>query len=658
MRYRKPEELKETDVEWIKEIPLKWNTVKLKWIGQIHNGSTPKSEIAEYWKGDINWATPEDLSSRNKYLTSSKRNISEKGLRNCGATLVPKGSIILSTRAPIGYTTIAGADFTTNQGCKSIVVDESSSNSEYIYYNIVAAEKVLQSLGSGSTFTELSTTELSNFQIPLPAKFEQRSIAAFLDRKTKALDSLIQKKEQLIERLKEKRQALITRAVTKGLDDDVPMKDSGIEWIGEIPEEWNLVKLKFLTSKAANAVRTGPFGSQLKSDEMIQTGGYKVYNQRNVIDENCQKGNYYISGEKYEELKGFEVEANDFLVTSRGTIGKTYIVPENAPKGVLHPCLIRVRLDKDKIDNQYLDLLLSQTDILLEQLKVLSNGTTIEVIYSNSLKEVMIPVPNRAEQKRILKKCINTRDQINSIIDQAVTQVKKFKEYRQSLISAAVTGKIDVREEMAKEAVQKKHFDIEDIMPLVMYFIDECHRRQQFLGRIKAVKYYYLIHNILELSGLPVKFERLPKGPHDKEFWKRVEHAMRDANWIEIEQEKGKAGKVHYNPNRSVNYKENLENTFGDKVGIVKKIVKELSTKDSINAEILATVYAAWNDLLILGKEATEDNILYQILNRWPGDEKKKISKLKWKRGIRKLKKLGIEPKGFGEPTTKQPELL
>ncbi len=169
-------------------------------------------------------------------------------------------------------------------------------------------------------------------------------------------------------------------------------KQSGIEWIGEIPEHWEFKKLKYLLKNNKDAVKTGHFGSQLKNNEMLN-GEIKVYNQRTVLDNDFDKGEYYISKEKYEELKSFTVYPKDILITTRGTIGKASILPLSSQVGILHPCLIRIQIKLDITSNDYLIHLINDTDILLEQVNLLSNSTTIEVIYSNNLKELILPLP-------------------------------------------------------------------------------------------------------------------------------------------------------------------------------------------------------------------------------------------------------------------------
>jgi type I restriction enzyme S subunit len=214
-------EFQSREMDGLGDLPRGWQTCKIKHLFKVQNGATPKSDTSEFWDGDVIWVTPADISKLDdEFITSSARNISLAGLNSCGTTLVPKNSIVLSTRAPIGSICIAGKELCTNQGCKSLVPGE-GVNSKYYYYYLKVSKEFLNLKGSGTTFLELPTNELSSFNIPLPPLKAQSAVARFLDREVSRIDKLIKEKQNFINLLKEKRQALISHVVTKGLDPDV-----------------------------------------------------------------------------------------------------------------------------------------------------------------------------------------------------------------------------------------------------------------------------------------------------------------------------------------------------------------------------------------------------------------------------------------------------
>ncbi len=172
----------------------------------------------------------------------------------------------------------------------------------------------------------------------------------------------------------------------------------------------------------------------------------KVYNQRNVLDRNISTGENYISSSKFDELRAFEVFDDDLLVTTRGTIGRCMIVPPGSEKGILHPCLMRIQCDQSAILNRYLELLIQDSNQVISELQFMSNATTIDVIYSDSLREVHLAIPPIAEQQAIIGFLDRETAKIDTLIAKVGEASGRLKEYRTALISAVVTGKIDVRE--------------------------------------------------------------------------------------------------------------------------------------------------------------------------------------------------------------------
>jgi type I restriction enzyme S subunit len=297
---------------------------------------------------------------------------------------------------------------------------------------------------SGSTIIHLYQNVFVNLPFLLPTLPEQTAIADYLDEKTEQIDKLLANKGLLIELLKEERTAIINQAVTKGINPNAKLKPSGIDWLGDIPEYWEVKKLKHLLKANKGAMKTGPFGSHLKSSDFLLKGEYKVYNQRSVLDNDFDKGEDFLTESKFNDLKGFEVFGNDILVTTRGTIGKCAVFPKGQKRGVLHPCLIRFQPDEKKILNDWITVYFNESSYFLENVKLLSNSTTIEVIYSYNLKEVSIPLPKIEEQKEIVKFIESKTNEIDSTISKIKKEIELIKEYRTALISEVVTGKIKV----------------------------------------------------------------------------------------------------------------------------------------------------------------------------------------------------------------------
>lgn len=306
------------------------------------------------------------------------------------------------------------------------------------YWQFISSEQIQ------STIQNVSAEKYNALVISSPPIEEQLTITWFLDREVGKIDALVEEQQRLVELLKEKRQAVISHTVTKGLNPNVPMKDSGIHWLGRIPAHWVVGPIKYFVRQKAGAIKTGPFGSQLTSADM-ESGEIKVYNQRNVIDSDFASGDSFISELKFSQLRSFEAFPGDLLVTTRGTIGRTAIVPKYAERGILHPCLLRIQPDLSRLSTPFLKELIEESTLVRNQLSYMSNATTIEVIYSETMASVIIPLPPIDEQEEILEWLNIEIAEVDLLITAATHAIDLLQERRTALISAAVTGKIDVR---------------------------------------------------------------------------------------------------------------------------------------------------------------------------------------------------------------------
>ena len=231
------------------------------------------------------------------------------------------------------------------------------------------------------------------------------------------------------------------------------MKESGLEWIGEIPYDWSITKIKFILSNENDSLKVGPFGSQLSGSDFVSEG-YWVYSQRSVLDRDFEHNAMFISKDKFDSMKGFHVRANDILITTRGTIGKICRVPKSFSEGILHPCIIKFRIDEDKYSYKLLELIFNHSGILQKQLNFLSNATTIEVIYSGTLKNLQIPFPPLDEQKRIADFLDEKCSEIDSIKADVQRQIELLNEYKKSIITEAVTKGLNPKAKLKDSGIE------------------------------------------------------------------------------------------------------------------------------------------------------------------------------------------------------------
>ena len=435
---------KNSGIKWLGEIPLHWEVKQLKRVFSVRNGSTPRSAEPLYWDGDVTWVTPEDLGRlEQSVISSSKRCITDVGLSSCGTSLIPASSIVLSTRAPIGHIAIAGIDLCTNQGCRGLI-PRGNTSARYYYYLLLAARSDLQSLGQGSTYMELSREHLGSMYVVVPDSPEQRAIAGYLDRETGKIDALVTKKERLIELLKEKRAALITQAVTKGLDPDAPMTDSGIPWLGEIPAHWSVNRLKTISNVQLSNVDKKSVSGQMD----VQLCNYVdvYYNERIEADRN-----FMVATASREQIQRFSLFEGDVLITKDSEawtdIAVPAVVKEDLPNVLCGYHLAHIR-PLQNCSGPYLAYAFAAEGPGY-QYQLAANGITRFGLGGDAIRCGVFPWPPLSEQRTIAGFLDQETARIDSLVARVRDAIERFKELRSALISAAVTGKIDVRDAVA-----------------------------------------------------------------------------------------------------------------------------------------------------------------------------------------------------------------
>ena len=297
-------------------------------------------------------------------------------------------------------------------------------------------QKVFYSMGEGMR-QSLKMDELNKMPVVLPNKDEQKRIVSFLDTETARIDTLIAKQEKLIELLEEQRKSIISHAVTKGLNPNAPMKDSGVEWLGQVPEHWNISKLRYYL----DGIKDGTHGTHVSTTEgQLLLSGKNIKNGKLVITDNERK----ISLEDHQKItaNGFP-KKGDLLINVVGTIGQSCIYELDTPISFQRSvCFLRAN---NKLKPNFLQRIL-ESNLSQNQLKILTNKSTIGGVYMGDLVELIIPVVPIKEQNKITDYLDREIQEIVNCIDKQKLLIEKLKEYRSSIISHAVTGKIDVRE--------------------------------------------------------------------------------------------------------------------------------------------------------------------------------------------------------------------
>jgi len=416
----------------------RWARVPLKRLADVIGGATPRTEEPDFWDGEVVWVTPVDIGkSGSLFVDTSDRTLTYEGLSSCSAELLPTGSVILSTRAPIGAVGIARVPLATNQGCKGLIIRE--GDPRFFAYQLTTLTDVLNSLGSGSTFLELSADRLKNFPMVRPPLDEQRAIADFLDRETATIDALIAKQEELVAVLREERSAAITAAVTGSLrveDSGGPQgrgsvasvvydayTESGTQWLGEVPAHWGLRPLGYFFRERKTVVSDKEF-------QPLSVSKSGIVPQLETAAKTDNGDNRKL------------VRVGDFVINSRsdrkGSAGLS------ALEGSVS--VISTVLEPRYISGRYAHYLL-RSEAFQEEFYRFGTGIVADLWSTrySAMKLIIVPSPPLDEQRAIANYLDEQTAKIDALITKSRTMIDTLREYRAALITDAVTGKIDVR---------------------------------------------------------------------------------------------------------------------------------------------------------------------------------------------------------------------
>lgn len=422
---------KESGVEWLGEIPQHWKIIRMKFLYNDYSEKNRKdAELLSVTqdKGVVprNWV-------KNRMVMPSGNLKSFK--------YIQKGDFAISLRSFEG-----GLEYCHHDGIISpayTVLKQRRKNLESSYYKYL--------FKSHSFISELQTSvvgiregknisfnELSYSLLPIPKPEEQTAIASFLNEKCRKIDTAIAQKRQLIELLKERKQLIIQNAVTKGLDPGVKMKDSEIEWIGEIPEHWEVVKLKLLSTKIVDGAHFTPTYVDKGVPFLRVTDLTKMVDGK--IDWVSTRS---IPLKEHQELiKRANPSRGDVLISKNGTIGLTKVIDwEQEFSFFVSLCLIKLT---SRISPYYFEAFFN-SPLVDMQLTFGSSRTSVTNLHLEKIKELLIVLPEPKEQEKIVEKVNKISQEFDKGIFLQQQQIEKLKEYKSSLIDAAVTGKIKVR---------------------------------------------------------------------------------------------------------------------------------------------------------------------------------------------------------------------
>lgn len=437
MSFPRYPEYRASGVEWLGEIPAHWAAKRLSYLFQlIASGTTPSSEDLASFEGNVCWVTTSEL--RETLIEDTEKKVTEAALKKYSAlTVFPPGTLLIALYgATIGRLGTLAVEACTNQACCAMALPDGAVV-RFIFYSLLAAKEHLLLIASGGGQPNINQEKIRSLRVGNPPLDEQSAIANFLDAETGKIDALVAEQEKLIALLKEKQQALVSHAVTKGLDLNVPMKDSGIQWLGEVPDHWEVRKLSSLSTKITNGF-VGPTRDILVDDGVRYLQSLHV--KGNVIRFDTP---YYVRQEWSDAHAKSILEVGDVLIVQTGDIGQVAVVTDEFAGCNCH-ALIIVTPKRDIVTGEWLSWVFN-ADFGFHSLLSIQTGALHPHLNCGNVKDLYLPVPPMDEQARITSYIAEKSRGFDELTSETQRAIELLKERRSALVSAAVTGKIDVR---------------------------------------------------------------------------------------------------------------------------------------------------------------------------------------------------------------------
>jgi len=626
-----------SDVDWIGEMPEQWGTIRLKYVFTI------KKEISNQLGYKVLSVTQSGL--RIKDISSNQGQISADYSKY---QLVDIDDFVMNHMDLI----TGWVDCSRFQGVTSpdyrvfkLIDVENQSKKFYTYlFQACYLNKVFYGLGQGVSNLgrwRLQTDKFLNFMLPKLSRHEQQAIAMYLNEKSTEIDSIIKNTELSIEEYKKYKQSIITETVTKGLNLNVPMKDSGVEWIGEIPGHWGIFPIKYILRNKSE--KNHP------EEEVLS-----LYREYGVIPKNSRDDNHNVTSEDTGSYK--LVEVGDFVINKMKAWQGSMAVSDY--RGIISPAYHVCTFTTGEVNKKYFHFLI-RNQIYLPEFRRLSTGLRIGQwdLSFDRFKQLPYLLPPIDEQNNIVNYLEIKCAEIDNLISEKQRLISELVNYKKSLMYECVTGKRDVRVTEKKQisainpqfpaalTTNKKRFAQAVLASKV---IDSAYTSQ--FGRVKLEKILYTIETHIGFD-FDTDYKRQIAGPLDGSIY-QCEHMISQRNkWFKININKNT---VKYSPSKDMeNYKTYYKKYYSEFDGEIERIINIFRPLSTDQAEIFATLYASWNDFIIGGNAFAYEDIVSDVLNNWH-DSKKRFSKDTWLNAIEQMIQLELVPKGYGKKSIKE----
>ncbi len=489
----------------------------------------------------------------------------------------------------------------------------------------------------GATVESIEHQYLIDTRVPLPPLPEQRAIADFLDRETAKIDALVEEQRRLIALLAEKRQATISHAVTRGLNPNACLKPSGVDWLGDIPEGWEVVRLSALFDDV-----TEPGSADLP---ILSVSIHSGVSDDEISDEDMdRKVTRSEDRSKYVVVRPGDLTYN-MMRAWQGGFGAVRVL------GMVSPAYVVARpRNPGRNKTAFIELLLRTPNAVTEMKRHSRGVTDFRLrLYWDEFKTISVAIPSVAEQEAILSAISQELDKFDTLTETATSAITVLQERRSALISAAVTGKIDVRE-VAKapaQVSQSLH-----VSAMVAGVIIARHGQHLGFGRMMVQKFLFMTQASANAPEIGGDYKRQAAGPLDRDLQSRVETDLEAAGLVRVRQEGGRGSRVQYEfLGDAAALHAELASALGDRMERFEYLSSQLGSLTKNGIEAVATLYAAWNDFLICSRTPDRTDIIREVLENWHPEKSRKFTAEELGTWLDWMERQNIVPDGTGLQT-------
>ena len=625
-------EMKDSRVAWLGVIPANWNFGRVK-----HYYTVQKSIVGE--SADEYERLALTLNGVIKRSKEDSTGLQPDAFN--GYQVLRQGELVfkLIDLENVSTSRVGLSPYTGIVSPAYIVLKSNGTmDSKFGYYYFISLwqREIFNRLGDDGVRSSLNANDLLNLPCLFPPPDEQNQIVDYLDSKCSEIDTVLKKTRTSIEEYKKLKQAIITQAVTKGVRGDRPMKESGIEWMGSCPANWTIIKIKWLLEEVRDRSTEGTE----EPLSMSQKYGILPTRKMDIIPNMAssfvgaklvRKGNLVFNKLK-AHLGVFAVSGYDGLVSPDYAVYRT----------------------TNLVNATFLEYLF-KTPQYISEFKKKSTGVAAGLtrLYTDELYSIFCALPSLEEQQEIIRYLQGRIATIDFLIQKKEQFVTELETYKKSLIYEYVTGKKEVQQkQQVKEMVVHPFFPaiFQATNPrfaqaiLMSKVLDSCRVK---MGRVKLEKMMFVLENSIGFD-FDTEYVREAAGPLDKSIYACEQIISKKNKWFAIRQS---SYGVSYHPTKdAIKYKEYYDRYFAGYANEIDRIINIFRNFNTDQAEIIATLYGAWNDFIIDKESYTDDDIVEEVLNNW-NDTKKRFSKDVWLRAIQRMREFDIVPHGYGRHT-------